>query len=208
MLILSHRGYWIDPNEKNKEVAFSRSFRLGFGTETDIRDCAGSLVISHDMPTGEEETLQGFLKLLEGKDLPLAINVKADGLAGSIKKIMTEAQVKNWFVFDMSIPDTKSYFEENIPVFIRVSEFEVHPPWLDVAVGVWLDAFGSTWFDGKYVESLLGKGLQVCLVSPELHKRNPEKTWEMIHPLRNQKSLMICTDYPEKAKMFFGEAHD
>ena len=208
MIILSHRGYWIDPEEKNKETAFRRSFSLGFGTETDVRDFTGKLVISHDMPTGGEVTLQEFLKFLEGKDLPLAINIKADGLARPIKKIMAEAHVKNWFVFDMSIPDTRSYFEENIPVFIRISEFELHPPWLDIAAGVWLDAFDSAWFDEKYVEYLLGKGLQVCLVSPELHKRDPEQTWKMIFPLRYQKNLMICTDYPEKAKRFFGEEHD
>lgn len=208
MLILSHRGYWIDPKEKNQDVAFIRSFSLEFGTETDVRDCAGRLVISHDMPTGKERTLQDLLRLLNGKDLPLAINIKADGLAKPIKKIMTESDVRNWFVFDMSIPDTKSYFEENVPVFIRVSEFEVQPPWLDIAAGVWLDAFDSTWFDCKYVELLLAKGLQVCVVSPELHKREPQKTWDMVYPLRNQKGLMLCTDYPEKARMFFGETHD
>ena len=64
MLILSHRGYWISPIEKNKDVAFNRSFSLGFGTETDVRDCAGKLVISHDMPDGNEKTLEEFLKLL------------------------------------------------------------------------------------------------------------------------------------------------
>jgi hypothetical protein len=208
VLILSHRGYWIDPLEKNQEVAFNRSFNLGFGTETDVRDCAGKLVISHDMPTGKESTLHDFLRLLDGKDLPLAINIKADGLARSIKTIMSESHVTNWFVFDMSIPDTKSYFEINVPVFVRVSEFELQPPWLDIAAGVWLDAFDSTWFDHKYVEFLLGKGLQVCMVSPELHKRESQKTWDMIYPLRSRKGLMLCTDYPEKARMFFGEAHD
>jgi hypothetical protein len=208
VLILSHRGYWISPIEKNKDVAFNRSFSLGFGTETDVRDCAGKLVISHDMPDGNEKTLEDFLKLLNGKELPLAINIKADGLAKVIKKIMDDSHVRDWFVFDMSIPDTKSYFDENIQVFIRVSEFEVQPPWLDIAAGVWLDAFDSTWFDIEYIQSLLNKGLKVCVVSPELHKRVPEKTWELIYPLRHQNNLMLCTDYPEKAKIFFGEIND
>ena len=50
MIILSHRGYWKSEKERNQEVAFHRSFDLGYGTETDIRDIQGKLVISHDMP--------------------------------------------------------------------------------------------------------------------------------------------------------------
>jgi hypothetical protein len=42
MQILSHRGYWQHPSEKNTEAAFRRSFLLGYGTETDIRDRDGT----------------------------------------------------------------------------------------------------------------------------------------------------------------------
>ncbi len=38
MIILSHRGYWKEVSEKNKPIAFERSFSLGLGTETYIRD--------------------------------------------------------------------------------------------------------------------------------------------------------------------------
>ena len=48
MLIISHRGYWGQNVNKNTKDAFKRSFNLGFGTETDIRDHDGTLVISHD----------------------------------------------------------------------------------------------------------------------------------------------------------------
>ena len=50
MKILSHRGFWREVAEKNKLVAFDYSFSLGFGTETDVRDFGGELVISHDIP--------------------------------------------------------------------------------------------------------------------------------------------------------------
>lgn len=43
MQVLSHRGYWKHPNEKNLPIAFKRSFERGFGTETDLRDLQGSL---------------------------------------------------------------------------------------------------------------------------------------------------------------------
>ena len=57
MEILSHRGYWKTVTEKNTIIAFKRSFNLGFGTETDIRDLNGNLVISHDMPSTEMKNL-------------------------------------------------------------------------------------------------------------------------------------------------------
>lgn len=42
MKIISHRGFWHNPSEKNTEMAFCRSFELGFGTETDVRDSLGN----------------------------------------------------------------------------------------------------------------------------------------------------------------------
>ena len=54
--IMCHRGYWsgelgIAPLQKNSWEAFERAIDFGFGIETDLRDYAGSVVISHDVPT-------------------------------------------------------------------------------------------------------------------------------------------------------------
>ena len=38
MQVISHRGYWKAASEKNTQTAFKRSFSLGYGTETDVRD--------------------------------------------------------------------------------------------------------------------------------------------------------------------------
>lgn len=112
MEIISHRGYWLELHERNQPVAFHRSFDLGFGTETDVRDCAGRLLISHDMPTGDEMTLDDLLDIMGGRNLPLAINIKADGLAKAIAAKFTERGHTNWFVFDMAVPDMRSYLAE------------------------------------------------------------------------------------------------
>src|SRR5258708_40307455 len=105
MIIISHRGYWKSAGEKNQPVAFHRSFDLGFGTETDIRDRNGTLVISHDMPSGNEINLDDLLELLGGRDLPLAITIKADGLSKSLQQQMTARGVSGWFTYHMSGPD-------------------------------------------------------------------------------------------------------
>ena len=110
MHIISHRGYWQKSDEKNCGVAFRRSFDFNFGTETDIRDSNGQLVISHDMPTGNEMLLADLLKILDNRNLTLALNIKADGLATQLKKTMRAMALDSWFVFDISIPYIQLFF--------------------------------------------------------------------------------------------------
>lgn len=205
MIVLSHRGYWKSPAEKNVEIAFKRSFDLEFGTETDIRDYGGSLVISHDMPNGTEMKLIDFLQLLNGKDLPLALNIKADGLALELKNILDKATQKNYFMFDMAVPDMRAYLDAGIPVFTRMSEVEQNPAWLDQSTGVWLDAFYDVWYDLNLIETLLNRNKKVCVVSAELHGRKAAPLWELLLPLADHPGLMLCTDYPEEARNYFGE---
>ena len=111
MIVLSHRGYWTSREQRNTREAFLRSFSLGFGTETDVRDRAGTLVISHDPPVGGEMTLDEFLALPGALEVPLAINVKADGLAETLGAAMAAAGHRDWFAFDMSVPGR----EEGLP---------------------------------------------------------------------------------------------
>jgi glycerophosphoryl diester phosphodiesterase len=50
MKLLCHRGIWFTPEEKNTERALGLAFAQGLGIETDVRDCDGQLVVSHDAP--------------------------------------------------------------------------------------------------------------------------------------------------------------
>lgn len=203
MRVISHRGYWKNSQEKNTTIAFDRSFKLGFGTETDVRDYGGNLLISHNMPSGSEIALEEFLNIYNDCDLPLAINIKADGLAELINLIFKSNKIKDWFVFDMSIPDTRSHLAIGNPVFVRMSEYELDPPWIDKADGIWLDSFETIWYDTNFIESLLNQNKRVCVVSAELHNRERKEQWEVIKPLIHYTNLMICTDKPEEAKKYF-----
>lgn len=203
MIIISHRGYWKTPDEKNGTVAFQRSFELGFGTETDVRDLDGALVISHDMPTVGVMGMTEFLALA-GSKLPLALNIKSDGLAEPLREAMAAYDRNAWFVFDMSIPDMRMHLKAGNPVFTRVSEVEKVPVWLDECEGVWLDQFEREWFDADFVVGLLSTGKRVCVVSSELHRRDYSDLWKMLQPLAAFDNLMLCTDFPEDAKKFFG----
>lgn len=203
MKVLSHRGYWKESSEKNSITAFLRSFNLNFGTETDLRDQNGNIVISHDIPENDSLLFKDFLKALNDKPLTLALNIKADGLAKELKKILQDYPDLSYFVFDMSIPDMKSYLDLGISVFTRVSDVEKIPIWLEYSDGIWLDAFSHDWYDLEIIHKLLATGKQVCVVSPELHKRDYNEVWNMLYPLRTCAALMLCTDYPEDAKSFF-----
>lgn len=208
MIVLSHRGYWKDTQEKNRPIAFERSFSLGFGTETDIRDFKGELVISHDIP---DESCISARKMFEIYDryndtLPLALNIKADGLQVKLKELLEKYHIKNYFVFDMSVPDGLQYLKYNIKAFTRESEHETIPSFYNEACGVWLDEFQGHWIDKEVIKKHIKNNKQICIVSPDLHKREYKKEWQHYKEIEKElgiDNLMICTDYPEEAKEFF-----
>jgi hypothetical protein len=155
------------------------------------------------MPNGSEMDLQTFLQLVGPKPLPLALNIKADGLAGALSQAMKNYDRDCWFVFDMSIPDMRSHIEVGNPVFARMSEVEQHPIWLEKVTGVWLDSFKETWFENSLILDTISRGKKVCVVSPELHGRDPAQQWEQLRPLSSCEDLILCTDLPVAANQFF-----
>ncbi len=207
MRILSHRGYWKEPDERNSNAAFIRSLELGFGLETDVRDCAGRIVVSHDMPTGRESSLEQLLRMFQKKNLPLALNIKADGLAVSLRRALQACEIDDWFCFDMSVPDMRSYLDAELPVFARMSEVEREPPWIDEVTGIWWDSFSGSGYDIDRIARFLQDGKRVCIVSPELHNRPYQPLWRAIESLCDRAELMLCTDYPEQARKFFVTDH-
>ncbi len=208
MIVLSHRGYWKDPVEKNSRIAFERSFALNFGTETDIRDRNSRLVISHDMADHKALPIEDFLDIYKhyDKPLPLALNIKADGLQQPLHQLLTTYQVSNYFVFDMAVPDGLAYAKFPLRAFTRQSEYEITPAFYSLAQGVWLDEFHSHWINDEIVIAHLRIGKQLCIVSPDLHRRKYLDEWMHYKKLEQQignDQLMLCTDYPEQAREFF-----
>lgn len=208
MKIISHRGYWLNASERNTPTAFDRSFKFGFGTETDIRDSMGRLVISHDMPSGKEQSLEEFLSSAGNygnheNPLPLALNIKAGGMAFLLAKKLSEYPQLDCFVFDMAVPDMRQYLDIGLPVFTRMSEVESLPAFLDRAEGVWLDALEGEWYDNKIIEDLIEMNKKVCIVSPELHGRPHMDCWQNLSEASFTDQVILCTDYPMDALTYF-----
>jgi len=209
--ILSHRGYWKSPVEKNGIQAFERSFSMGFGTETDVRDLDGALVIAHDPPRAGALSAAEMFATMARHDpaLPLAVNVKADGLQTMVAAALAESGLTNAFVFDMSVPDTLHWLRAGVPVFVRHSDVEPEPVLLGDAMGVWLDAFHDDWWGEDVPRRHLDAGKRVCIVSPELHGRDHRWLWDRLHAgdLAVSEALMLCTDQPEEAGRLFSHDH-
>jgi glycerophosphoryl diester phosphodiesterase len=204
MQIISHRGYWKTSKEKNQEIAFRRSFELGFGTETDVRDFGGNLVISHDPPLGNEMSLETFFGIYNEYDntLPLALNIKCNGLQNLLNSTLEKYHISNYFVFDMSIPDMRLYINQEFNTFTRQSEIEVQPILYESVQGVWIDCFEDDWITKDILTAHLNANKKVCLVSPELHQRNHSPFWQQLTSMKilNHPNLLLCTDFPEEAQ--------
>lgn len=214
MKIISHRGFWNNEIQKNSKESFINSFTQDFGTETDIRDLNGRLVISHDLPIEKDLELDfdAFLKLYKDfsnpdKALPLALNIKADGLQDLLINSLQKFKVENYFLFDMSIPDQLQFIKRNCKVFTRQSEYENIPALYDNAIGVWLDAFEGLWYNGEIINKHLMNEKLICIVSSDLHKRDYLEQWKFIKEnlFHCNENIILCTDFPIEAKKYFHE---
>jgi len=205
--ILSHRGQWLRAEERNTSEAFKRSFANGFGTETDLRDMGGELVVSHDPPIGEVESFKDFLSLHRqiNPSLPLALNVKSDGLQDLLATAFKGYGVENYFLFDMSVPDLLVSLRKGLRCFSRQSDVEPVPAFYDECEGLWMDVFRVDWIKAPDIRKVVDDGKKAALVSPELHGRPHLPLWERLFEwnLTSESNLLLCTDFPDQAKAFF-----
>lgn len=211
--ILSHRGLWRESDQKNSMEAFHLAFAEGFGVETDVRDCCGRLVISHDPPDGYEAGLEDFLSayVKSGSSSMLAINVKSDGIQQLLAAALTKWNIGRYFVFDMSYPELTRYRASGMNYFTRISDEEPEVVGLAHAKGVWVDGFSKDWENFAALEKLIGAGAFLALVSPELHKRDKTSFWASVRSwigglhFSDRSRILLCTDHPNEARSYFNE---
>ena len=208
MEILAHRGYWNSNIANNSEEALFGALKNGYGFESDIRDYMGRMVISHNIADSSSPDAESvFAELARyGDKYCFAINIKADGLKVLLMELLGKYGINNYFTFDMSVPQMIEYSEMNIRFFTRQSEYEKNPVMYDQAAGVWIDAFfDDSWITEKLLQDHLTTGKKVCIVSPDLHKREYTGFWEKLRGFDiDLASVILCTDHPDEAKRMFG----
>ncbi|WP_334120257.1 hypothetical protein [Limnobacter sp.] len=208
MKILAHRGKWKSNEEKNSITSLLNSFKFGMGVETDVRDCNGRIVISHDPPrdlisTSLDELLENMST--EDKNFFIALNIKSDGIQRSLLTLLNNHKINNFFVFDMAIPDMLEYRKLNIPYATRLSEYENPNDLTEDADWIWLDSFQKDWFDRNFLIAWLNKDKKIAVVSPELHGRSHTPVWEILKEFHNHPNLYLCTDLIEESERYFHE---
>ena len=206
MKIIAHRGLWRKADGKNTLEAFNQAFLNGYGIETDIRDFAGRLVISHNMATAQCPTLKELFHVYtsEKHNTMLALNVKSDGIQDALLELIEEYGIKNYFVFDMSVPEMVVYKRMQIPFFTRHSDIENECVLYDDAQGVWLDSFyEENWLTDLMVQKHIEDGKRICVISPEIHGFEPCSMWKMLKEKNDTENIMLCTDKPNEAEAYF-----
>lgn len=211
MQILAHRGFWLQKQEQNTEVAFVRALDAGYGIETDLRDLCGQVVLSHDVAKRGAMPLRRFLELYVRypRQPLLALNVKADGLQQLIRHELASMNVTNYFLFDMSVPDMLEYMRLHLPVYARRSEFEPATPLTDKVCGSWLDYFGDGYVPVDWIAETIANRKLAAIVSPELHHREHMGAWRawrkfmVDNQFLSRDDLSLCTDWPREAEAFF-----
>ena len=93
-----------------------------FHVEIDVHDHNGILVVSHDLPNPDSQSLEIFLKHFP-KDKFLAINVKTCGIEKKLSYLLNLYSV-NYFAFDFSIPCLLDALNQQIVCALRLSEYE------------------------------------------------------------------------------------
>lgn len=211
MQIIAHRGLWNTVEEKNRLDMLNKALDEKYGIETDIRDYEGELVISHNIADENSPMLEKLLAHyndIECKEV-LALNVKADGIQGELIKLLDKYDIHNYFLFDMSVPEMVVNREKKLNYYTRHSDIENVCVLYDDAIGVWMDSFYNfEWLNTELIKTHLQNGKMVCLVSPELHGKEPYEMWNMLKTsgLYLDESLQICTDRVEKCRdYFYGE---
>ena len=202
--ILAHRGLWKNTNlKKNSPEALFTALELGFGIETDIRDGENGLEIRHD-PFEKGWNFEELLIEYQEKSYSscLALNIKSDGLANSLSELLIKYQIKNYFTFDMSIPDHLLIDKKKINNLIRISEYEPNTNLFPFSIGYWIDPFQKQTDIKKLLSAKkINKRKLLVYVSPELHGHRLEQRFISSLTKLNQdfreNSIFICTDVPE-----------
>jgi len=198
---------WDSVGDQNSLPALIRAIQNGYGIETDVRDLDGELVIAHDPPRAGQLCLDDFLEAYRAgsRNPMLALNIKADGLHQLLSDALSRHGIENYFVFDMSVPDTMGYLRRSMPIAARVSEFEPIEPFAKSTKILWVDAFQSEWYGGTEVIKWLQDGWRLAIVSPELHRRSHLSLWQALAkvPKDLSRNIYLCTDLFKEAQRTF-----
>jgi len=145
-----------------------------YGVEVDIRSSKSELTIHHDPLCGGDSFEKWISEYRHGT---LILNVKEEGLEGSLLKLMDKYEITDFFFLDQSFPFlVKTANSGESRCAVRVSEFEPCESAISLAGKidwVWVDFFSKFPLTTLNYQRLKEANYKLCLVSPELQGRDP-----------------------------------
>jgi len=171
-----------------------------FGIEMDLHAYGDRLVVHHDAFLDSVD----FSQWLDSYNHKLVIlNIKEEGIESRVLDQITSRGIKNFFMLDLSFPAiVKLTRRGEKRIAVRVSDYETVTSAMTLAGQVnwiWLDVFNGIPINQKEFNQLKMAGFQICLVSPELHGRDPSEIVPFKTKMKELKFNVdaICTKYPE-----------
>ena len=196
MILVAHRRNTVD---------LLRATPSDLGVEMDVRTRGDRLVVTHD-PFTDGPDLDVWLRAWSHR--LLIVNTKEEGLEERIEAVLAAAGVQDWFFLDQTFPFLMRTLRRGQDrVAVRVSDYE-HPGTAMALAGrarwVWLDGFHGFPVADEVVAALRGAGYRICLVSPELHGRDPGEidAWrgraQALGLFDAGDAVAVCTRHPER----------
>jgi hypothetical protein len=166
------------------------------GVEIDLRSFNGEIILQHD-PFLPGEYFKDWLQSWAGQHLIL--NIKEEGIEDRVLDLIRDFNVRDYFLLDQSFPfmlKTLSLGNKNVAA--RVSDLEAVGTALSItSEWVWLDCFSGDWtFMTEVVPLLRAVQKKICLVSPELVRKNVESELFTLKELIQENGLVfdgVCT---------------
>ena len=186
MQFIAHRINTIDELKK---------VPTNFGVELDLRDYGIRLILQHD-PFTDGEDFEEYLKHYNHG--LMILNIKSERIEHRVLELVKKYKVRDYFFLDSSFPMIFLLAKEGEKnIALRFSELEGLDTILSMkgkVYWVWVDCFTKLPIDQKSFQILKDAGFQLCLVSPELQKR--ESDIEVYNDYLKRENIVfdaICT---------------
>ena len=190
MIIVKHRV------NNSKEL---KKLNNDYGVEIDLRSKSKTIYLHHD-PYTKGELFSKWIKHYNHK--LLVLNVKEEGLEEQILKILKKNKIKNFFFHDQTFSTIlKNMHKTNVS--IRFSEYEGLKKMnilFNKIKWLWIDNFTEINLEKKFFLFLKKYKVKICIVSPELVKKDRIKEINnIIRKLKknNLKIDAVCTKQPK-----------
>lgn len=203
MNIICHRGQWEKKVHQNSLKACLKGIEGHQGIEIDLKNLNGDIVLSHDPLKMNQKAIKLETLFKKCPKTFFALNIKEDGLAPTLKKLLKKYKIKNYMCFDLSRPEELNYQALKLAVFKRFGDKDPKPANLES--GLVVDIFDQACLPDIFRTLKRSSSGPLFFISPELHGQPELAFWNKLKDLSQKTSqkLYLCTDFPDEALIFF-----